>query len=113
MNKFIACCGLDCEKCQARIATINNDNNLREQVSNLWTKMNGVEITSDMINCEGCRQDGCKTPFCEKLCEIRQCVLNKNIETCGDCENLHSCSKIKMIISNNKEALARLENKEY
>lgn len=26
MNKYIAYCGLDCEKCEARIATINNDN---------------------------------------------------------------------------------------
>ena len=29
MNKFIAYCGLDCEKCEARIATINNDDILR------------------------------------------------------------------------------------
>ena len=25
MNQFIACCGLDCEKCEARLATINNE----------------------------------------------------------------------------------------
>ena len=31
MNRFIACCGLDCEKCDARIATITNDNALREK----------------------------------------------------------------------------------
>lgn len=31
MNKMIAFCGLDCEQCEARIATINNDNNLRKK----------------------------------------------------------------------------------
>lgn len=28
MNEFIAYCGLDCEKCEARIATMNNDDAL-------------------------------------------------------------------------------------
>ncbi len=33
MNKLIAYCGLDCEKCEARIATVNQDEarrNLRD-----------------------------------------------------------------------------------
>ena len=29
MNDLIGCCGLDCEKCDARIATLTNDNALR------------------------------------------------------------------------------------
>ncbi len=32
MKQVIAYCGLDCEKCEARIATVNNDNDLREKV---------------------------------------------------------------------------------
>lgn len=72
MNKFIAYCGLDCEKCEARIATVNNDIQLREKVAQLWTKLNGVKITADMIHCSGCRIDGEKTPYCEALCPIRQ-----------------------------------------
>lgn len=31
-NQLIGCCGLDCEKCDARIATITNDNALREKL---------------------------------------------------------------------------------
>ena len=31
MKQLIACCGLDCENCDARIATINNDDKLREE----------------------------------------------------------------------------------
>ena len=43
-NQLIGCCGLDCEKCDARIATIKDDNALSEQTATLWTKLNGVTI---------------------------------------------------------------------
>lgn len=33
VNIFIACCGLDCEKCKARLATINNDDKLKRKVA--------------------------------------------------------------------------------
>lgn len=41
MNQLIGCCGLDCEKCDARVATVTNDNALREKTAALWTKLNG------------------------------------------------------------------------
>ena len=59
-NELIACCGLDCEKCDARIATLANDNALREKTAALWTKLNGVTITPEMINCTGCRMEGAR-----------------------------------------------------
>jgi len=31
MKELIACCGLECEKCDARIATVRNDDTLREK----------------------------------------------------------------------------------
>ena len=110
MKKLIAYCGLDCEKCDARIATLNNDNLLREKVAKLWSEMNGVEITPEMINCEGCRADGLKTPFCDSLCPIRQCALGKALKTCGDCSALNGCQTVGMVISNNAEALDNLKN---
>ena len=45
MNDYIAYCGLDCESCKARLATINDDNELRLKVSKEWSRLNGVEIT--------------------------------------------------------------------
>ena len=50
-NQLIGCCGLDCENCDTRIATITNDNTLREKTVAWWTKLNGVTITPDMTNC--------------------------------------------------------------
>ncbi len=107
-DSLIAYCGLDCKNCEARIATINNDDELRIKVSEEWSKLNNVLITKEMINCTGCHMDGVKTPFCESLCPIRKCAISKSFNSCGDCCDLNSCDKIKMIISNNKEALERL-----
>ena len=112
MNPFIAYCGLDCETCEARLATINNDNELRKKIAKEWSELNHVEITPEMINCEGCRIDGMKTPYCDSLCPIRQCGLKKGYETCGDCGGLETCEKVAMVISNNKEALHNLKHYE-
>ena len=62
MKQLIACCGLDCESCDARIATVRDDNELREKTAQLWSKLNNIpEITADTINCMGCCVDGVKT----------------------------------------------------
>lgn len=109
MNNLIACCGLDCEKCDARIATLTNDDALREKTAKLWSELNQAEITPEMINCTGCRVDGAKTPFCESFCEIRKCVQKKGLETCGNCQELENCEKIALIIKNNPNVLNNLK----
>ena len=108
MNDFIAYCGLDCETCEARIATVNNDDKLREKVAKLWSDLNGVSITPDMIHCAGCRVDGVKTPYCDALCPIRRCALKKQVETCGDCPEMETCEKVGMILGNNADARRNL-----
>ena len=100
MSELIACCGLDCEKCEARIATITNDDKLREKVAKKWSSLNNVLITKEMINCMGCMENGVKTLFCSSLCEIRKCAIKNNFLNCGKCEKLKQCEKIKMIINN-------------
>lgn len=109
MNKYVAFCGLDCEKCEARIATINNDDALRKKVAELWSRLNGVEITAEMINCNGCRCDGVKTPFCQNLCQIRKCAVAKGFQTCGDCGDLEVCKTVATVVGNNDAALNNLK----
>ena len=111
MRKQIAYCGLDCETCEAHIATVKNDDAMRRKVAELWSKLNNVKITPEMINCAGCRIDGVKTPYCESLCPIRQCALGKNCETCGDCAEMDVCDKVGMIIRNNEQARQNLKGK--
>ena len=40
MKHLIAYCGLDCQKCEAHIATINNDDELRREVASKWSELN-------------------------------------------------------------------------
>lgn len=101
MNEFIAYCGLNCETCEARIATINNDDKLREEVAKKWSLLNNVIITKEMINCTGCKTAGVKTPFADTLCPIRKCAKAKGESFCKKCQEFNDCQKIKMITDNN------------
>lgn len=109
MKTMIAYCGLDCEKCDAYLATIRDDQALREKTAKLWSELNHVTILPEHINCEGCRTNGVRTFYCDKLCEIRQCALKKGFATCGDCPELDACKKVAMIISDNPDARNNLK----
>ena len=108
-NQMIGCCGLDCETCDARIATLTNDNVLREKTAALWTTLNGVTITPEMINCTGCRMEGAKTPFCNKLCPVHNCVREKGLDTCADCSQMGKCPTLGQIAANSPSVLENLK----
>ena len=109
VKRLIAVCGLDCEKCDAYIATKNNDQALREKTAKLWSELNNAPILPEHINCDGCRINGRKTVFCDHLCQIRQCALSKGYETCGDCPEKYICSKVCAIWQHNPQAKQNLE----
>lgn len=109
MGNMIGYCGLDCEKCDAYLATIHDDQALREKTAKLWAELNNAPILPEHINCEGCRADGVKTVYCDSLCGIRQCALKKGVETCGSCPELKECPTVGMVISNNPDALKNLK----
>lgn len=79
----VAYCGLDCGKCDAYLATINDDQVLREKTAKRWV--------------------------CDSLCAIRQCALKKDVMTCGDCPDMESCQTVGEIIPNCPEALGNLK----
>ena len=109
MRNMIAYCGLNCEECDAYLATIHDDQALREKTAKLWARLNNAPILPEHINCEGCRVDGIKTVYCDNLCSIRQCALKKGVTTCGGCPDMDKCQSVGMIISNNPAALKNLK----
>ncbi len=109
MNRYIAYCGLNCEACDARLATLRNDDELRRKTAALWSELNGEAITPEMINCTGCRIEGAKTPFCDAICPIRQCAMGRQVETCGQCDEMSDCEKLRMITGHAPEALNNLK----
>jgi hypothetical protein len=98
MKELIACCGINCENCEARIATIRNDDAMRKEVAEKWSVMfNSSEITPESINCTGCRMEGAKFSHCETTCEIRKCVKSKGYATCSDCSEIDNCQIVGFI----------------
>lgn len=110
MEKIIACCGLDCATCDARIATIANDNELRTQTAEKWkSQFNAANITPEMINCTGCREAGVKFAHCTQ-CEIRNCAISKGFHTCAECEKMENCATIKNVHQYVPDALENLKS---
>ncbi len=98
MKELIACCGINCELCEARIATLNDDNEMRKK----WQR-HGVkclilsEIVPESINCTGCRMPGVKFAHCEYTCEIRKCVKTKGFDSCAGCPEIDGCQIVGFI----------------
>lgn len=84
------------------------DRLLREKTAALWTKLNGVPITPKMIHCTGCRVEGAKTPFCDKLCPLHHCVREKSLDTCADCGQMDNCPTLGRIAANSPFVLDNL-----
>lgn len=112
MNKLRAYCGLNCETCEARIATINDDDEMRKAVAAKWSEMNNEPlITPETINCMGCKTEGeCKTYFCSHLCEIRKCCAKRGYDTCAECAEWKTCAALAPFLAN--EEVKECMNKE-
>jgi hypothetical protein len=93
METLIACCGLDCVQCDARKATLANDDALRAATAAKWAKDFGFAFTPAMINCVGCRVEGAKIGHCSE-CGMRNCAVSRGLENCGVCAEYESCAKI-------------------
>lgn len=108
MRPNIAYCGLDCEQCDAYIATLHDDQALREKTARLWAELNHAPILPEHINCQGCRADGAKTVFCEQLCAVRRCARQRGVDTCGDCPEVETCPTVGAIFANAPQAKKNL-----
>ena len=42
-RQMISYCGLDCEASEARLATVKNDEALRQRVAKEWSELNGTD----------------------------------------------------------------------
>jgi len=58
MKYMLGYCGVECSKCTAYIATINNDDELRRRYAAEQSEFFGMEILPEQINCVGCLEDG-------------------------------------------------------
>ena len=93
MEQKLGVCGLNCLECPAYIATMNDDNELREKTAKSWSKTFNAHIKAEDINCKGCFNDEILFSHCFE-CDIRKCGNEKKVENCGLCGD-YPCSKIE------------------
>lgn len=86
-----------------------DDNELRAKTAASWREQFSPDITDEMINCTGCRQEGAKFAHCFQ-CEIRKCVASKGFETCANCSELETCMIVGNIHKYVPEALVNLKS---
>jgi hypothetical protein len=113
----LACCGLQCEGCPVFIATLKNDDALRQKTAREWTKlfadfMSKKELAVEDMNCQGCQsENGCRFIGCQD-CIIRKCCEGKNFSTCAECAEYESCPMINgfFTVEQHKPAKLNLDN---
>ena len=113
IEDVVSFCGITCKTCPIFWATRETDVNLKKkmrtkiaQISNELYKTNYTQ--EDITDCEGCRSDsGVLFSGCQN-CEIRKCVKEKNLITCGHCRD-YVCSKLQKLYDTDKDGKILLD----
>ena len=93
MEEIIGYCGIACTECKGYIATKNDDDTLRKEIAEGWSKQFHSEIKPEDVNCDGCISvDGRHIGYCT-ICEIRKCGQEKKVKNCAYCEE-YVCEKL-------------------
>ena len=79
---MVAYCGLECDKCDAYIATQKNDDELRAKVAKQW------KMDAEKLSCDGCKSDNALFN-----CDAKKCATAKGMPTCAHCDDFPSCDK--------------------
>lgn len=99
-EKKIAPCGIDCAQCDIYKATQAESNEMRMEVAEKWTKLFHYPFKKEDINCDSCLGGGRMGIYCQTMCTIRPCALQKGVINCKDCPD-YECD---ILIQNRKES---------
>ena len=105
---MIACCGLDCSKCEGFLATQADDDSKRAEVAEQWSIRYDADIKPEQINCDGCRSGDKRIFDHTDICELRKCCIEKDIANCAACD-MYACYKLKAFFEVAPEARAALD----
>jgi predicted DNA-binding transcriptional regulator YafY len=102
-------CGLDCSKCPARIAFLEDDPELRRRTAKEWSEKYNVSVKPEDVFCSGCRVEG-EPKICHcNVCEVRRCGRERGVANCGECSDYSTCPTIAGFIQYIPDARATLD----
>ena len=105
---MIAFCGIDCSKCKSYLATKSGKPEELEKVAEELAQIYNAEVKPEYVICDGCRVDKRHSYFCTNTCKMRKCCIEKNYDSCFECEE-YPCTELKSELNNNPEARENLE----
>lgn len=113
METTIAYCGLSCDTCPVYLATLEEDSDrqrkMRESIAEQCSKLYGMNLLYiDINDCDGCRAIAGRIFAGCLNCEIRKCVIGRNIDSCAFC-NDYACDILEKHFSLDPGAKVRLE----
>lgn len=89
----MAYCGFDCGQCPMYIATVTDDDELREKLIDKFSTPQ-KRLSIEDIRCLGCKAElRYRHPYCTN-CDIRSCAQEHNVAfNCGECSE-YPCTEI-------------------
>lgn len=82
-NILICHCGHDCSRCKTFIATLTNDNTLREEVISFYKTTFNTDTTQDELYCLSGNSDNIMRK-CQE-CPWISCAKSKKVDSCSEC----------------------------
>ena len=91
--RTLGACGLLCNECKAYQATQANDAEAIARIAVEWGKEHGGHFEAESVWCDGCTTAGERKCGHTGECDIRACVMGRNLATCAGCPD-YGCDKI-------------------
>ena len=110
---MIACCGLSCSTCPIHLATLEQDESrrlsMRLAIAKICSEQYGTNLSAnDISDCDGCMSNtGRLFNSCRK-CEIRNCALERNLQSCAFCDD-YACDRLQKLFKSEPNTKLRLD----
>ena len=101
-------CGINCQECEAYIATQNMDLEVLKRHQANFKEQFGKDLELEELMCDGCLESGRQISFCA-VCEIRNCALGKGYVNCAECSDF-PCDKGSFIWKEGSVSLKNLSS---
>jgi hypothetical protein len=97
-RELVAYCGLTCQGCPIYWATREEvpetKQKMRVAIARLGKEHYGIDMRPEEItDCDGCANGNGRIYSGCKQCEIRNCAIERNVETCANCPD-YACNNL-------------------